>query len=90
MDAAEYWYERALESDPYGVTAITESARFYARTDRPARAASLMEEFEALRSTNVALWKAAEETYLILGDEIRAERATECYCTCGSLTPSDC
>ena len=90
LDAAEYWYERALESDPYGVTAITESARFYARTDRPARAASLMEEFESLRSTDIALWKAAEETYLILGDEIRAERATECYCTCGSLTPSDC
>ena len=90
LDAAEYWLERAVESDPHGVTAITELAGFYARTGWPARAASLMEEFESLETTNIDVWKAAEAIYLILGDETRAEMAAECYCYCSPIVPVDC
>ena len=29
LDAAEYWYERALDSDPYGGTVLFEAKQFY-------------------------------------------------------------
>jgi predicted Zn-dependent protease len=78
LDAAEYWYERALESDPNGVTAITEAAEFFAQTGRPQRAYQLIADFETLRSPNTGAWQTVREIHAILGNEDQEERARLC------------
>ena len=90
LDAAEYWYERALESDPNGVTAITEAAEFFAQGVNLDRAATLMELFESLGSSSTTAWKAAARTYVLLGDSAHAERAAACYGAGGVQVPDDC
>lgn len=89
-DAAEYWYERALESDPNGVTAITEAAEFFALDGDSDRAVTLMQLFESLGSSNTTAWKAAARIYVVLGDSSHAERAAACYGAGGVTIPDDC
>jgi len=89
-DAAEYWYERALESDPNGVTAITEAAEFFALDGDLDRVFTLMQLFESLGSSNTTAWKAAERIYVVLGDSSHAERAAACYGAGGVTIPDDC
>jgi Tfp pilus assembly protein PilF len=90
MDAAAYWYERALEADPNGVTAITEAAEFYSSEGKSNLASTLMESFESLGSSNTAVWKTAERVYLALGDDAHAEKAAACYGAGGIPIPDDC
>ena len=90
MDAAEYWFERALAADPNGVTAITEAAEFFSSEGKSILASTLMESFESLGSGNTTAWKTAERVYLVLGDDAQAEKAAACYGAGGIPIPDDC
>ena len=81
LDAAEGWYEHALDSDPNGSSVLTEAAGFYVHTGRPDRAVDLLELFESLRSPNRGAWKTAGEIYASLGLEARANHAALCATT---------
>ncbi len=78
MDAAEYWYERALEADPNGSSALTEAAGFYAQIRDAERVYDLVDRFESLRSSNPDAWQAIARIHESMGDDAEVDRARLC------------
>ena len=78
LNLAGYWYEQAILNDPFGATVLTEAADFHAKTGRGVRALELLENFEALRSTNLTAWQVARAVYAFLANEEEAKHAAAC------------
>ena len=53
LDAAEYWYERALDSDPYGGSVLEKGRRFYDEIGNAERADELRESIYSVFSAGV-------------------------------------
>jgi hypothetical protein len=78
LNLAGFWYEQAILNDPFGATVLTEAADFHAKTGRGVRALELLENFEALRSTNLTAWQVAGAVYAFLANEEEAKHAAAC------------
>ncbi|MDP6078263.1 MAG: hypothetical protein QF638_08760, partial [Acidimicrobiales bacterium] len=78
LDAAEYWFERALDSDPNGSSALTEAAGFYAQIRDAERVYDLVDRFESLRSSNPGAWQAIARIHESMGDDAEVDRARLC------------
>tara|TARA_B100000315_G_scaffold25323_1_gene21920 strand:- start:921 stop:1334 length:414 start_codon:yes stop_codon:yes gene_type:complete len=71
-DRAVYWYELALESEPYGPFGLWQAAVFYSSTGESRRMYERMVTYEALQLD--VLDPVIADVYEALGDDENAER----------------
>jgi len=72
VERAIYWYELALESEPYGPSGLTRAAEFYASIGESHRLYERLATYEELNLE--ILNPVIANTYEALGDEGNAER----------------
>jgi hypothetical protein len=77
-DNANQWIRRAVANEPYGSKVLASAASLWIEIGRPEQAIQALESFESLRSPNTDAWQTARESYLLLGENDRAEHARLC------------
>ena len=77
-DAAEEWFLKASEYNPYSPNVMLGVAGFYIDMNKKDKAFEFLNTFETLRTPDASYWARAKQMYVYLGAEEEAEYAEIC------------